>query len=274
MNLDTLPYVPARHQWPRPQRTDWIVLHSVEGATGQGAAMRTAEYFRAIDRVASAHYCVDPRSVVTCVRPDRMAAHAAVAQVNQASVGIEMCGRAAWSRDQWLAPDQIGMLERTAELTAALCERFGIPADFIGANITGQRGITTHADVTRAFGVKGGHSDPGAGFPMDVLVDKTRALLGGAPSLEEDEDMKHELLIDDRDGRVWEVCGLSKRYIDSPDQLSALQDRWGLPLSVAPPWVIDTRKVYADQVVGAPMIDPAKIAGLTADEIAKRLANG
>lgn len=274
MNLDTLPYVPARHQLSRPQRTDWIVLHSVEGATGTGAAMRTAEYFRTVDRVASAHYCVDPSAVVCSVRPERMAAHAGVAQVNQASVGIEMCGRAAWSRNQWLAPDQIGMLNRTAELVAALCERFKVPAESLGTNITGHRGITTHGDVTRAFGVKGGHSDPGAGFPMDVLIDKTRALLNDVPPPEEDEDMKHELLIDDRDGRVWEVCGLSKRYIDSPDQLSALQDRWGLPLSVAPPWVIDTRQVFGGQAVGAPLIDPAQIAGLTADEIAKRLANG
>lgn len=273
IDLDTLPYVPARHQWPRGRQTDWIVLHSVEGATGRGAALRTAEYFRTVERVASAHYSVDPSAIVCSVKPVRKAAHAPGA--NEIGIGIEICGRAAWSRHRWLDIENTPMIDLTAHLVAALCRKFDIPADYLGRVIANRRGITTHGDVTRAMHVFGGHTDPGPDFPMDFLLHRVNAILGPQPPADEEtDDMKHELLIDDRDGRVWEICGLEKRYIDSPAQLAALQDKWDLTLSIAPPWVIDTRKVHGGQAVGAPLIDPAVIAGMTASEIAKRLANG
>ena len=39
-------------------------------------------------------------------------------------------------------------------------------------------GITTHAQITKAFDIPGGHIDPGANFPMDTLLACVRKNMG------------------------------------------------------------------------------------------------
>ena len=169
---DAVPFVEAVN-WSRtvgPQPKSLIVLHSMEAAEAANTAENVAAWFAGLRGPAprtSAHYCVDADSVICCVPPDRIAWHAPGA--NGSGIGIEHAGYARQSRAQWLDDYSIRMLMLSAELTAWLCARFNIPISFIGADHIkrGARGITTHAEVTRAYPAKGGtHMDPGVFFPI------------------------------------------------------------------------------------------------------------
>ena len=76
------------------------------------------------------------------------------------------------------------MLERTAKLTAHLCAASDLPPRFlsVAALKAGGRGITTHNNVSRAFG-QSSHWDPGA-WPrrrfMRMVRREHKRLTGGA----------------------------------------------------------------------------------------------
>jgi hypothetical protein len=74
----------------------------------------------------------------------------------------------------------VEVLKRTARLVAYLCHRWGLPVNFVDAAglRAGHAGVTTHAEVTKAFG-KSTHTDPGKGFPMGRFLDMVRER--GAP---------------------------------------------------------------------------------------------
>jgi hypothetical protein len=59
--------------------------------------------------------------------------------------------------------------------TAYHCLLFGVPPYFVKADglRRGMRGVTTHAECTRAFG--GSHTDPGDGWPRSFFMDRLRA---------------------------------------------------------------------------------------------------
>lgn len=166
----TIPYIEAAN-WSRHigavQKTV-IVLHCMEWPEASTAAEWCAGFFAGKQGPApqaSANYCVDDDSVICSVPPDRIAWHAPGANSN--GIGIEHAGYARQTRAQWLDDYSLRMLQLSAALTAYLCKRFSIPIQFIMADHLkrGARGITTHAEVTRAFG-KSTHTDPGAHFPI------------------------------------------------------------------------------------------------------------
>ena len=70
-------------------------------------------------------------------------------------------------------------------LTAEVCARHRVPVRRLRAAdlIAGRRGITGHADVSRAFG-KSDHWDPGTGFPWQRFVRLVRASDGGGDVVE------------------------------------------------------------------------------------------
>lgn len=171
---DAIPYVEAanwsRHLPAGPKSV--IVLHCMEWPETATSAEWCAGFFagkQGQPPQASAHYCVDDDSVICSVPPDRIAWHAPGANAN--GIGIEHAGYARQSRTQWLDEYSLRMLQLSAELTAWLCKRFGIPVQFIMAEHLkrGARGITTHAEVSRAFG-KSSHFDPGPFFPVNDYI--------------------------------------------------------------------------------------------------------
>lgn len=165
-----IPFIEAKN-WSRnvgPQPKTVIVLHTMEYPETSTTAEWCARFFAGLEGAApqaSAHYCVDDDSIVGCVPPDRIAWHAPGA--NTGGIGIEHAGYARQSRAQWLDDYSLRMLQLSAALTAHLCRRFAIPCSFIVAEHLrrGGRGITTHAEVTKAFG-KSTHTDPGPFFPL------------------------------------------------------------------------------------------------------------
>lgn len=151
-----------------------IVIHSTVSACEPGGARQIAAYFRSASAGGSAHYVVDPDEVVQAAWDSVICWHA---PPNAHSLGIEMCdnpgplpndkpGTARWRAAKrswrWVQPNQRAMLRRTARLAAQLALAYGVPVRFLTvADLkAGHHGITTHANVSLAFG-QSTHWDPG-----------------------------------------------------------------------------------------------------------------
>ncbi len=179
-----IPYVEAAN-WSRhigPQLKSVIVIHCMEYPEASTSAEWCASYFAGKQGAApqaSAHYCVDDDTVVCCVPPDRIAWHAPGANAN--GLGIEHAGYARQNRQQWLDDFSLRMLALSGQLTAHLCDRFDIPVSYLVADQLrrGARGITTHAEVSKAFG-RSTHMDPGPYFPVGEYLRFVDDALRGA----------------------------------------------------------------------------------------------
>jgi N-acetyl-anhydromuramyl-L-alanine amidase AmpD len=165
---------------------DLIVIHTMETPEAAKQALGCARWFagelapRFPAPRASAHFCVDADEVIQCVRVQDVAWHAPGA--NRNGVGIEHAGRARQTPEEWADDYSASMLARSAILCAELCFGLSIPVRFVDAgelaqNMTHEklrRGITTHAEVTRAFPKLGTHTDPGPHFPMGAYLEAVR----------------------------------------------------------------------------------------------------
>lgn len=150
-----------------------VVIHTTEpgqvtDASKPGMARATANYFTGSGSGGSAHYVCDAAGEEHCVADKAIAWHA---PPNPHSIGIEICGRAAYTRDQWLTGNAHAALVRAAARAAELCDRFAIPKHRLSvADVGAQRpGICGHVDVSRAFH-QTDHTDPGPAFPWDVFM--------------------------------------------------------------------------------------------------------
>jgi N-acetyl-anhydromuramyl-L-alanine amidase AmpD len=156
-------WIPARNFTPAKRiAIDLIVIHSTESRRAPGAARAVAGWFAGLDAPrASAHYIVDDRDVVACVRERDVAWGAPGA--NARGVQVELVGQARDNTSTWHAGP---MLARAAGLVAAVAERWGIPLERPGvlALRGGARGIIGHADASAAWH-RSDHWDPGPSFP-------------------------------------------------------------------------------------------------------------
>ncbi len=156
----------ARHFKRGPRKIDLLVIHTAEiGETLDGAeALMNACAIQ--ERVASWHYSVDPDSICQSVLDHDVAFHAPGANHN--GIGIELCGRARQSPEEWQDDYSFYLLENASKLVAQLSGKWDIPLVFVPREtlrLPGTRGITTHAEVSKAF-AKSDHWDPGPHFPM------------------------------------------------------------------------------------------------------------
>jgi N-acetyl-anhydromuramyl-L-alanine amidase AmpD len=154
----------------------WIVIHTAEIAEKGTSAEAIARYFQTTSRAASAHFTVDADSIVQSVREKDVAWHAPGA--NGAGIGVEHAGYARQTREEWMDRYSVDMLTLSAKLVAKLCREWDIPAKYVDREglLRGERGITTHSEVSQAF-KKSTHYDPGPAFPMDAYIDMVRAEL-------------------------------------------------------------------------------------------------
>jgi N-acetyl-anhydromuramyl-L-alanine amidase AmpD len=152
-----------------------IVLHSTEGREGDGATDANVAAGIARPKPAgqrtSFHYVVDADSATRCV-PDTLTAWHCGKTGNQLGIGIELCGSAKQTRDQWLDDASRRTLGIAARLVADLCREHRIPLRYLSAfdlNHLSPWGITTHAAISEAWR-ESTHWDPGPDFPIDLFM--------------------------------------------------------------------------------------------------------
>jgi hypothetical protein len=190
----------TRHWYPTGNKSSrsadgrrLLVIHTTEGFTGSNGMYDCAQYFQGPVGTSS-HVVIDnfhPGHICECVTPD----YSSWTQCNYNAAtwaSVEQCGYASWSRDTWLN-DKMPLLENTAAWLAEESARSGIPlTDLTSSAAQGSgRGVCYHMDL----GPSGcGHSDPGSGYPLDVVLEMAR---GGAPSQppgkppEDEDDMPY-----------------------------------------------------------------------------------
>lgn len=147
-----------------------IVIHGTVSACVPGGARAIANYFRkTVTRPSSAHYVIDPLEVVQVVGDHQIAFHA---PPNTDTIGVEHCDPVAGPAARWSDANHSAMLRLSAETVARLCLAYDLPIRRVGpvGLRLGRRGITGHADVSKAW-KQTTHTDPGADFPWRLYLD-------------------------------------------------------------------------------------------------------
>lgn len=156
-------------QFDRP--FDWAVLHAAVTAEKADRAEWLMKYCANNDRKASWHYAVDCDSITQSVIEAHIAYHAG-RTANTKGIGIEFATEAEASVAGWQDAYSVKMLQLGSFLLAGICRRRAIPPVFIDAEglRAGRRGVTTHAEVAKAFPKETTHTDPGPNFPMEFFL--------------------------------------------------------------------------------------------------------
>lgn len=163
-----------------------LVVHTFEGNPDiTAAAMADYQSGRmAHQRTGSYHVVIDGRGISCRENDDEYIPWAAGFNGNRAGLHVSLAGQAAFARDHWLSRTaQLAELGRWLAHSARL---HGIPLEVatIDGIRTNGRGVCSHADISRAWPLSQfprtgtDHTDPGAGFPWDVVLDLAR---GGTP---------------------------------------------------------------------------------------------
>ena len=167
-------------------RIQAVFIHTTENSAATSAE-NVAQY-QLNTRSGSYHYIADRTKLVLCNTDDWLT-WSVGNRGNDVGLHISIVGRAAWSRDQWLSEEQAyGTLSRVAWQIARWCKAHNLPVTYVPglALRRGDRGISTHDAARIAWGVTD-HTDPGPGFPMDVLLTLVEGHIN--PPTESDDDM-------------------------------------------------------------------------------------
>jgi N-acetyl-anhydromuramyl-L-alanine amidase AmpD len=147
----------------KPSDIKWIVLHSTEGDTAEGAA----SWFTNPKSSGSANLVVDDKECFRTVADLRVPW--AAPPLNEAGFHIEFAGYAKWTHTDWMIHKD--MLHRAAYKAALRAKLYKIPVRQVGpiGLRLGRKGFTSHNAVSLAWR-KSDHKDPGPGFPWDYFL--------------------------------------------------------------------------------------------------------
>jgi hypothetical protein len=174
--------------------TQLLVLHSGESPLRGGFAQSLTQWgnipLNQGGPEASWHWFVDPIAIVSMVNPIYSAWHAS--EANPMSEGFEQAGYARFSRAEWTTPEGMKQLDNLAWLMAqrALANNIPpvwLPTDQITAVTTygnrSIRGFATHRQIDPET-----RTDPGDGYPYDLLMDRIKAYMAGQTPAESQEE--------------------------------------------------------------------------------------
>lgn len=229
-----------KHSGKRTQ-TQMLVVHSIESPLTNGYAVSMAKNWlgkwydgNGALIEASSNIIVSPDTLVRSVHTDYAAWHASWA--NNLSVGYEQAGYAAFTRAQWLTDLGKTQIDRLAREMAQDAKLYGIPLQWltraqVNAIAAGDRtikGLVTHAVIDPAS-----RTDPGSGYPYDVLLASIRKYAGGStkpqgtkPTPIQEDDMP--LTAQDKKDIAIAVWGYKNSALERDDAyalLRAIRDR-------------------------------------------------
>lgn len=147
-----------------------IVLHSAENQELPGQAAHLVQWFAGKTAPqASAHYMVDNLKILQSVDDADISWHCNVWERNVESIGIELTGSASQTAAQWADDYSKHVLANANVLCKSLMKKYSIPNIHLtpAQILDGKtKGFATHADITTAHAIAGGHTDPGKNFPL------------------------------------------------------------------------------------------------------------
>jgi N-acetyl-anhydromuramyl-L-alanine amidase AmpD len=168
---DRFPIVKAKFFKPvsDQRKVRVVVIHSMEAPEKGETAENVAHFFQITPSPASAHLCIDNNSIVQCVFDNDIAF--AAPGVNSDGIQLELAGFARQTREDWLDPYSVLVLENAANATAQYCLKYDIPIKHLTDQELGAggKGIVGHVQATRVY-KKSTHTDPGEGFPWDHFL--------------------------------------------------------------------------------------------------------
>lgn len=149
-----------------------LVVHTFEGNPDiRCAAMMDYQSGRLPhQRTGSYHVVIDGRGVSGRENDNAYIPWAAGWTGNRIGLHVSLAGRAAFTRDEWLARgDQLRELARWLawESRANAIPLQPCPVSEIAG---GGRGVCSHADLSRAFPAETDHTDPGPAFPWSHVL--------------------------------------------------------------------------------------------------------
>jgi hypothetical protein len=162
-------YHASRHSGTRPLKDiHLIVMHDTEGGTAESVARYFAEAPKPDGEPGgSAHLVVDDNHCYRCLANEQVPWGAPGA--NEDGFHLQQCGYASWDAHEW--GQHSNMLHRAAYKAAFHCHKFDIAPVFLTHDkISSRKGITTHAEVSKAFPKLGNHTDPGSGWPRALFM--------------------------------------------------------------------------------------------------------
>lgn len=152
-----------------------IVLHSAENQELPGQAAHLAQWFAGTTAPeASANVMVDNAHIVTSVEDTDTAWAVDDFPLNLVSWNVELTGHASNTAAQWADAYETATIKEAVLAVKSEIAKHNIPAVhltdaqimFIHLGNKDIKGICTHADISRALKISGGHSDPGLNFPL------------------------------------------------------------------------------------------------------------
>ena len=168
----TYPFIQAAHftKGRGSKAVRMIVLHTMETPETEGRARQVATWFAGKTAPqASAHYCIDDKEIIKSVQEADTAWAVDDYDLNQQSISIELAGAASQTAVQWADTYSKGELSHLVDLCKGLMAQYKIPAVHLTpAQILDGKtpGFAYHHDITIAKKIAGGHTDPGANFPL------------------------------------------------------------------------------------------------------------
>lgn len=174
--------------------TQLLVLHSGESPLRGGYAQSLTQWANTPlnqgGPEASWHWFVDPIAIVSMVNPIYAAWHAS--EANSISEGFEQAGYARFSRAEWTTAEGMKQLDNLAWIMAQRALANNIPAVWLttdqieAATKRGNRtvkGFALHRQIDPET-----RTDPGNGYPYDLLMDRIKAYMAGRTPAESQEE--------------------------------------------------------------------------------------
>lgn len=259
--------------------TQLLVLHSAECPLRAGFAISLTEWFQATvypgSPIASWQRFVDPVHRVRAL-PDELGAwHAS--EANPLSIGWEQAGYARYSRAEWTTPDGLAQLELLAFDMAEVAVRDGIPARWLTDWEVRQvldhgnreiKGFCLHRQIDPET-----RTDPGGGYPYDLLMSRIKAYMGGETPKEDTLSAQEVKQIIDY---VEAAHTVTRGHVN--DQAKATREFVQAAHDVTRGYLADTSKgvgqVIKEQLEGklAPDVDADQLAATVIAAVGKGLA--